>query len=610
MGQALSFDERVDDEEWNITADKFQSVLEEPAQNCTASIAISPLLRKAINHYRHELPPFLVKRANQPGSRKAPVPSRLVELAENRDLDPKNPRERKITFRRWDDTYGFWTLDLNRERFIVKAMGPPTLGRASYHLWLGFFYGFSPYAIAHSPLKAHAGKTVKNDKPVGNHFDGRITTPEVKSLVDGPLLTTGRPKRSAKTRAKEKIKATVEKILKTEIDLAQSDYSDDEVYVTSRHSSFEVPIFPKLTHLKPQPSLNGKNTDGQSLLRMDSSYKEFANDCQLPSRRREVFKTPESPTVVLGSKRTHDTFSATDPKDITPTSKRNCQSLFDDDLPNTGYVGEINRASTQAIRSPSGDSVGRLRRDFGQFTPPISPGNQVNRNIFIRVVDYTNQQLSSVEKTPPEILNNSHQTTDEVGARPDSVPKVSCAEDSSQVIPSLRTNHMFSITGTPQGIVTAVKAESDAEEPALVGNSSETPTQLALGKEPCLTDFLSSQKISNTSLLIAIPPNLDFKIVKLDSSTTVSDIATAILHPFQMEDKIDEVGSFRFKFEWLPANAPYRTLLIEPDQMSSSFDYVLKRIDEADMWGTKDECHLGVDILLKKAADQESTIDK
>lgn len=547
----------LNEEEWILTAEKFRSVLGSPAQDCTAATVISPLLKEAIKHYGHIVPPFLVRRANQKRVQGS-VSDKTVTLAENYYLNHGESRQRKITYRKWNDTYGFWTLDLDGERLILKPIKGGPFGGARYIGWLNCLHGFRTDLIAHSPkfahspksahsrLKMHARGSVKRKKPGRDEFNGRFLsrphpTPEAEDLLNG----TPRPKRIAKTKAQIKIKDAVRNFLTPFIKSSNRSNEADGREISSmrsRHSRLEAPTTEspqhhsksKLVQNHPnppdpeaQPSLNGNHIDKQSLSSASAA------------RRRVFFSTPEPTRVALSSKRTYDTFSATGLTDIAATLKRRREAFLHQSLPSSERMGEIGSAT-----EPTHATAPSLR---GSLTVLERDSNQSN--------------LSDPE---------------------------SDVEDS------------------PHGSAysTSIFQDEFAEEPAQVsGASLEILAPLAAAEDPNSLDLLSPQKLSNTCLLISVPPDPDFKIAKLSSCATISDITTTILQPFRMENKIDQIDSIRFKFEWLPANACYRTLLIEPDQMSSSFDYVIKRIDKADLWATEGECcYLGVDILLKKGA--------
>lgn len=539
---ADSLEDPLNEEYWNLTAEKIPRVLESSVQDYPAARVVAPLLEAAIKHYRDELPPFVMRRASQRSRSKGSVADKTVILAENNSDDPKLPLVRTLVYRTWNDTYGFWTLDLNGERLIVKALSGGSNGGAAYRPWLGCSKGFQSQPIAYSFLKRHAGGSVKNNQLSHDGSDESIHSPSQSTPVaDG--LSDGKPKltRSAKFKAEIKIKDAAEKLLHPNIKPAYPDENTDDgrsLKVKLRYSKLEAPAIEsplyafkhklgqtrrKSTDSELWPRLNGKHADRKSLNSMDPSGAGSAKISASANRRREVFSIPEPTKVALGSKRKHDNFSATD---IAAASKRRREALLHRLLPSSERMREAGLApeSTQAKETPQGIACSK------------------------------------------------------------SIYQDELAEEPAQVDASSEKLTQLATTG---GL-----AKSNA--------SLEMLTQLATAEEPNLLDHLAPQKVFKTYLLVTIPPNPDFKIAKLSSCGTFSAVSTAILKAFRMEDKIDQVDSFRFKFEWLPASANYRTVLIEPDQMPSSFDYVLNRIDNADLWVTGGECHLGVDILLKE----------
>lgn len=608
MEQDLPFQSVVNDEDWNLTVEKVQSIIGSPAQDCTATTVISPLLEEAIKHYRHGIPPFLVSRASQPGAHDASVPDKTVILFENDDPEHKKTRERTIVYRTWNDKYGFWTLDLNGKRSIVKSIF------MHYYPWLSCLHGFSSDPVAHCLSGARARGSIKSKKLVRDDFDGKNLSPsQVTQGADRPLIASGRAERTAKTRAKQMIKVTAKWFRDPEITPAHLPYVSN---VASRYPELEapvvespqstikrkfVPISPKLKDHRPQSMPNGQHTDRKSLIWMNSTSEGFAKVSESERRRREVFSTPESTKVVLGSKRMSDDFSPTYPKDIASASKRRCQALLHRELSPSGCIREIGSASEsiQAIASSLGEGVALFKGNFGEITPPISPVERMDRNAFRRLVDENNQQPSIVEKTSSKNLGTLDRKTNKVSAPPNPAPKVVLA---GGVVPNSQTHHILDVKEDFQNMVTPTKQDTLAKMPDSVGASSDMLTKLAAPGEGRPLALLTPHKVSNTFFLVTIPPNSDFKMVKLSSCATFIDISTMILKSFRMEDRIDQVDLFRFKFEWLPADSIYRTMLIEPDQMSSCFDYVLKRIDKADLWATEGECYLGVEVFFKQCA--------
>ena len=534
----------VNEEEWHLTAEKFQSVLEPTAQDYKAKTVISPLLEEVILHFRHGIPPFLSRKASQRGHRKDSVLIKTVRLAENDDLDHNEPREGTIIYRRWNDEYGFWTLDLHGERLILKPMRGGLFG--GYYLpWLNCMCGFGSDPIAYigrQRSQAYARRSVKKNKLVRDNAFRKIPPiPQKKSEAHGHLDGVPRAKRSAKAEAQVKIKDALDSLLSPVIEPTYPSKNADDgrsIKLKLRCSKLEGPAIESPQHnfkresvqtpansinSGPQASMNGEYTDRKS------------PDPASADRRRQFFSTPESTKVASGLKRTHDAFSAPDPKDVASASKRRREALLLKLFPSSERLGRIAMAPEPTHANTT-----------------LSRGNSA-------VLKGTSGKATDSESDVGE---------------------------------------------NPQGIAypTSVDRDDSAEELAQVGASSETLIQPTTAEEPNPLDLLGPQKLSNTFLLVTVPPSLDFKIAKLSSCVTVSDVTTTILQQFKMGNKVDQIDAFRFKFEWLPANANYRKLLIEPDQMSSSFDYVLKRIDKADLWATEGECYLGVDILLKKSA--------
>lgn len=537
----------VNEEEWILTAEKFRSVLESPSEDCTAATVISPLLEEAIKHYRDGFPPFLVSWAYQrrvEGS----VPDRTVKLFKKDHFDPEEQRELKIIFRKWNEKYGFWTLDLNGKRLILRSMLGGS-GGVRYQNWLDCWQGFASDPIAHAAnsLRLHARGSAKRKKSAHDEFGSRFSSPP-ESTLEAHNLANGTPraKRSAKTKAQMKIKDVVEHFLAPFVKSTyHSSKADDgqNSNMRLRHSRLDAPATGSSQHsIKsqsvqtrpnprdsgPQPSLKEKDADRKSL----SSASE--------NRRRVYFSTPEPTRVALSSKRTYDKFLATGHKDIATALKRRREEISQS-LPSK-RMGEIGLAteSTHATAPSLKGSLAALERDSDGSTT-----------------------LSDTE-------------SDELALRHD---------DLNDLFPNKRCHeeNLHQVGDAPSEVHTQPSTTAEYEEP--------NPLNL-----------LSAHKLSHTFLLITVPPSLDFKIAKLSSCATVNDVTTAILQPFKMESQIDQIDSFRFKFEWLPANACYRTLLIEPDQMSSSFDYVVKRVDKADLWPTESECYLGIDILVKPSA--------
>lgn len=548
MGEELPLHESINEEDWNLTEEKFQSILNSPTQTSTATAPISPLLEEAIKYYRWRIPPFVVQRPSQTGARKASVPDKTILLVENYCLDDNKSRKRTILFRKWIDKYGFWTLDLNGKRCIIKAMSGGALGGVHYEEWLGCSYGFGSDTIAHcvfkGPIRGPIRRSSRSKKVIRDDFDGRNPSPSQETPgAEEHSNGTPRAQRKAKTRAEEKIKATTNWLLNpsiTSLYYKEEIHGGDRLNARSRHSRSGAPADesprkslrknPNPIDTEPQPSLNDKRTDRKS--------QSFAS----ANRRRVFFSTPQPTRAAPGSKRTYDTFSAMGHEDIATALKRRREAVRQS-LPSQ-LTGETD-----------------LAMEPNYVTARSLGGN-----------------LASLERDSNELDTLSNADSDAGDSPPGSAyPK----------------------TITP---------DEFAEEPTQVGGASSPeilpqPTTTAEDNEPNSLHLLSSTKLSNTFLLITIPPNPDFKIAKLSACATVDDVKTAILQPFKLDKEIDQVDSFRFKFEWLPANAFYRTLLIEPDQMSSSFDYVVKRIDKAELWATEGEsCYLGVDIVLKNGA--------
>ena len=525
----------VDEEEWILTAEKFRSVLELPDQDCTTATVISPLLKEAIQHYRHDVPPFLIRSVKRV---KGSVPDKTVRLAVKDHLGHEELREGTITYRIWDEMYGFWTLDLEGKRLIIKAMSGGPLGGAHYRKWLGCLRGFGPDPVAHSVpsfLNLQARAFVERKKSGrGRVLSTSQSTQGQKERSNGTL----RARRNAKTKAQEKIKVAAEWVLNAS---DKSLYHKEEVHggdlsnATSTHSRSKAPaddIPHNASRTRPNPIDSGLQP-GPNDQRSDRKSLSSAS----ANRRRVVFSTPQPTKIALGSKRTYDTFSEMGHKDIATALKRR----------------------REAIR--------RMLSSKGT-----------------REISLTTKPTHAVAPSLGGSLAASKSPSDDSSSLSD-------AEDSPHDSAHERTIH----------------ADEFAKEPAQIGSASSPeilptrPITAEEDEEPNPLHLLSTTKLSNTFLLITIPPNPDFKIAKLSSCATVDDVMTAILQPFKMDSATDQIDSFRFKFEWLPATAFYRTLLIEPGQMSSSFDYVVKRIDKADLWATEGEsCYLGVDILLKK----------
>lgn len=527
----------VDEEEWILTAEKFRSVLESTAQDGETATVIAPLLREAIQHYRHGAPPFISQRLSQRRVNGS-VPDKSVRLAVKDHLNHDEMKERTIKYRKWNETHGFWTLDLNGKRLILKPMSKGPLGGVRYQSWLDCSRGFASDSVAHtahSRLKLQASASVESRKSGRDRIPSAAQpTPGAKERLNG----TPRARRNAKTKAEEMIKAATEWLLNPSI---QQLYHKEEIHgrdlpnVTSRHARSEPPrddtqrkssrTRPKPIYSELLPSLNDKPTDRESTSSASTN------------RRRVVFSTPQPTRVALSSKRT---YSATGLKDIATALKRRREAIRQS-LPSKG-TGEVGLAteSTHAVASSLGRGLAHLPRDSDESTSSS---------------DADDSPHDSARSTT--IIPNDFAESTQVGGA-----------SSPEIL-------------TTQPITT----------------EDEDPNPLHL---------LSSTKLTNTFLLITIPPNPDFKIAKLSSCATVNDITTAILRPFKLDNQIDQIDSFRFKFEWLPATAFYRTLLIEPDQMSSSFDYVVKRIDKAELWAIEGEsCYLGVDVLLKKGCVRE-----
>ena len=537
----------VNEEEWILTAEKFRSVLESPSQDCTAATVISPLLKEAIKHYRDGFPPFLVSWASQ---RRVggTVPDRTVKLFKKDHLDPEELRERKIIYRKWNEKYGFWTLDLNGKRLILRSMSGGS-GGARYQNWLDCLHGFDSDPIAHaakSLLKLHARGSVKRKKSARDEFDSRFSSPQQPTLEAHNFPNgTPRAKRSAKTKAQMKIKDVVEHFLTPFVKSTyHSSKADDRQNSNKRlrHSRSDAPAIGSSQHTIKSQSVqtrpNARDSEPQHSLNDNDADRKSRRSAS-ENRRRVYFSTPEPTTVAFGSKRTYDKFLSTGHKDIATALKRRREEISRS-VPSK-RMGEIGLAteSTHATAPSLKGSLAALERDSDGSTT-------------------LSDAESDVEGSP----------------------------------------HDSAYSGI-------IHSGDHVEEPAQVGDApSEILTQPTTSgdEEPNPLNLLSAQKLSNTYFLITVPPNLDFKIAKLSSCATADDVTTAILQPFKMENQIDQIDSFRFKFEWLPANACYRTLLIEPNQMSSSFDYVVKRIDKADLWATESECYLGVDILVKNSA--------
>lgn len=527
----------VNEEEWVLTAEKFRSILESSAQDSASATVISPLLKEAIQFYRHGVPPFLIRRAKRAG---ISVPDKTVRLAVEGDLDHEESRERTITYRKWDEMYGFWTLDLEGKRLIIKAMSGGSSGGAHYRKWLNCLRGFAPDPVAHPPrsfLNLQAMASVKRKKAGRDRISSTSqSTPGEKKGLNG----TPRARRNAKTKAEQMIKATAEWLLNPSLkSLNHKDEMNggDLSNATPRNSRSEA-LADDIPHSASRTRPNPIDSESKPGLKDERSDRKSLSSASA-KRRRVVFSTTQPTKVALGSKRTHDTFSETGSKDIATALKRRREAIRQ--LLSLKGTGEIGLAT--------------------ELTHTVAPSLEEN--------------LAASES------HSDESTT------------VSGAEDSPH----------------DSAHSSAIHADEFAEEPAQVGSASSPeilPTQPTTteDEEPNPLHLLSSTKLSNTFLLITIPPNHDFKIAKLGSCATVNDVTTAILQPFKMDSAIDQIESFRFKFEWLPATAFYRTLLIEPNQMSSSFDYVVKRIDKADLWATEGEsCYLGVDILLKEVSE-------
>lgn len=598
----------LDDRYWSLTAESFQSILDPQSLKYPSTSEVAPLLVAAIGHYRNIIPPFL-QRTNyirHNGS----VPDRTVVLAEN-GCYPKVPKEVIVTYRTWNDKYGFWTLDLNGKRLIVRTFIGGGFGGASYRVWLGCSRGFQARPIAFTVASQRSMEARGKRQSFHEDSDECITPPsQLKPVADGLSNGTPRTKRRSKTRAGVRIKDTINWINATR----ESAHANRKVN-DRKNSKVKLTIKGPKTDLKHNlPQANPRAIDSEKQLSPNSNHdSKKLDDTSISSdgdsvkvsasaiRRREVFSTPEPYKHALGSKRTYQYISPTNPENIAAASKRRRETLLRHSFPSLKRKEEI-----QFTLEPSQATTSSAARS----EVPLESGSD-NITLDRKADQPDGRPLSSTHlgyhgRTVLKTLNTRGQTVAEVGARSKPISELVSAETPSQAgTTSNQGHHRADIEESPQGIscLRSTHRNKSAEELAQVDTSSKITTQFSTAEEADPLDLLLPHKLSNTFLLVTIPPNTDFRIVKLSSCATVSDISTAILKPFRMEDRTDQVDAFRFKFEWLPANATYRTVLIEPDQVSSSFDYVLKRIDKAEsVWSNEGVCSLGVDILLKSTS--------
>lgn len=618
----------LDDRYWNLTAESFTRALDPQSLEYPSASEIAPLLVAAIRHYRNnDIPPFLVhsrKYCIRTGS------DRTVVLAE-RGCYPKVPKEEMVIFRTWNKNYGFWTLDLNGKRLIVRPFPGGWYGGVMYRVWLGCSRGFQARAIATSPARQHGRESIENGKSVNEDSDGCKPVLEdsdecqpvledsdeciplasqLTPVADGLLNGTPRAKRRTKSQAGIMIKESINWINNNK-KLADANRKANYRKRVKVKLTLEGPrndlkhnlpqAHPSSIYFKKQLSPNSNHDDKKSEDTLVSSDGDSGKVSASVIRRREVFSTPEPYKNAIGLKRTYQSIFATDPENIAAASKRRRETLLRRSFPSlerqveVHFTPEPNWATASSVERSEAPLEGgsdqiTLDRKADQLSgrPPHSV------------------HCGSHGRTVFETLNTPGQTAAKVGARSKPISEVVSAEAPSQAATSSNQSHYRSgIEESPQGIscLKSTHRNKSAEELAHVETSSKMTTRISTAEEANLPDLLPPHKLSNTFFLLTIPPNTDFRVVKLSSCATVSDVSTAILKPFRMEDRIDQVDAFRFKFEWLPANASYRTVLIEPDQVSSSFDYVLKRIDKAESaWSNDGECSLGVDILLKSTS--------
>ncbi len=221
---------------------------------------------------------------------------------------------------------------------------------------------------------------------------------------------------------------------------------------------------------------------------------------------------------------------------------------------------------------------------FREGSPPGPPSKQSSDGKWDNMTAATNkeeflQKLLKHKTGVQEPLDSSSESVDS-----DELPE-------KPVDASSRLTRPLATAKKPGPIKVKPSPDSDLSQ----GSKDTLPSR----KVPSFQGFIASHKVSSTLLLVTVPPNLDFKVVKLSSCGTIAEVSHAILKVFKLEERISDVESFRFTFEWLPVNTKYRTVLIEPDQMSSNFEFVLKHINRSEVWTTGGECLLGVEILLK-----------
>ena len=131
-------------------------------------------------HFRSTRPPFLQKK------KVSALASTTAILATPSGEFPEKQTKVNIIARNWDNEAGYWTLDLDGKRWIVKNFSGGPWGGARIIPWLGVERGFSNKALAFaikvpvrpkaSPFNKKANKAVTSAKGLGL----KSTTPAAK----------------------------------------------------------------------------------------------------------------------------------------------------------------------------------------------------------------------------------------------------------------------------------------------------------------------------------------------------------------------------------------------------------------------------------------------
>lgn len=613
----------------------------EPADN--SKVELAPLLEAAVKWYGVERPPFAMSRTSMRRTPPGCITEKTVQLLEDK-VSPSVFKKAKLFLRTWTSQYAFWTLDLDGERLIVKSFPGGRNGGSHYRVWIGIKEGFQDQPIAFSiPGQEVRQATTRNglndDVSDEDIFLANLLRVSTSGLSGG----TPRAKRHAKTEAEAKIEAVPKNSFNHDVDYVNG--NTERKKTSNKYPSYQIskpPSQESLVGLNNQISSNTRSISKRSATLFGPRRRVVLsgpdpNRATPSAKRTTEILSPQNGikdssskakrgvvsaqhhSRVATSKRFLETLPLSDEDDVTPASKRR-RKVFSAPDPSKGMASSRRRHEVFSV--PRLQEVLSKRKDPDSIAPKptlttISSGNhgtrlatrpsevtagtsldQLSANHDRGIVEDSSQNSSSKTQEPPaeqsaSFTANSAPTPNNKTPR---APSQAAPVSERAIQKPVRRITRHTSSGK------AKQTNQSTKELALV-NASDIVAAEGLTLEatpaPLGHNILSPHKISNTSFLVTVPPTPDFKVLNLSSCISVSEISTSILKLFKLDDNIELIDMFRITFEWLPMDYKYRTMLVDPDAMSSNFYFILGRIDKATVWVTEEECLVGVEILLK-----------